>query len=455
MMQKLYNMLPVFLQSFLISLAGIKLNATRYGRNYYKYRKFYKKFDTLPFAEKLAYQNQKLQDFIIYVNTHSPFYKDLYKDIDLTQIKSAHDLKILPAVNKDDLRQHMTDVATIPDSQGVVSRTGGTTGISLKVIISKDDMMHRMAMLDHFKSRLGFENRRMKRASFTSRHIIPPGQHEKKFWRYNMPSRQMLYSVYHLSDENMPYYIASLNKFKPHALDSNLAPIRDLATYMRRHNIRLDFKLKAIFPTAETLTRFDRRLFKEVFDVDTFDQYASGEGAPFITECPHGTLHIEMASGIFEHFDKVSPEVLVTSFTTHGTPLLRYKIGDAVIMSDQTTCPCGIESLIAKEIIGRRADFLYTTSLAKVYNISSLVKNIPNAVIKMQVLQDKVGHVTALLQVDPDKFEPAHEDIFRRDFAYRIGADTVLTIHYVEDIAKEVSGKFRLVKNTVALEILK
>ena len=46
-------------------------------------------------------------------------------------------------------------------------------------------------------------------------------------------------------------------------------------------------------------------------------------------------------------FEKESNEVLVTSFTTHGTPLIRYRIGDALIFDHtQNSCECGMESPI-------------------------------------------------------------------------------------------------------------
>ena len=55
------------------------------------------------------------------------------------------------------------------------------------------------------------------------------------------------------------------------------------------------------------------------------DQYASSEGAPFIFECPHGKMHIDITSGVFEVLDESGNdadmgELVVTSFSTRGTP---------------------------------------------------------------------------------------------------------------------------------------
>lgn len=76
----------------------------------------------------------------------------------------------------------------------------------------------------------------------------------------------------------------------------------DVAGYIERHRIKLEFTPIAIFPTSETLTKAGRELLERVFKCKVFDQYASSEGAPFVTECENQVLHMELASGVFEHF---------------------------------------------------------------------------------------------------------------------------------------------------------
>ena len=59
-------------------------------------------------------------------------------------------------------------------------------------------MMKRMAMFDHFKARVGFEHRAMKRATFNGKHIVPPAQTKKVFWRYNATCKQMIFSSFRI-----------------------------------------------------------------------------------------------------------------------------------------------------------------------------------------------------------------------------------------------------------------
>src|SRR5690606_32154656 len=128
-------------------------------------------------------------------------------------------LKRLPIVTKEMIRQNIDDVITIPKMGASVSNTGGTTGKSLTVYNRKEDGQKRMAVLDFFKMKHGFYNLKMKRATFMGKHIVPPNQKKKVFWRYNHATKQMVYSSFHLSEENIPHYVASLNRFKPDAID--------------------------------------------------------------------------------------------------------------------------------------------------------------------------------------------------------------------------------------------
>ena len=60
----------------------------------------------------------------------------------------------------------------------------------------------------------------------------------------------------------------------------------------------------AITTTAETLYDYQRSIIQEFFQCKVYNQYASSEGSPFITECKSGSLHVNMDSGIFEFLNK-------------------------------------------------------------------------------------------------------------------------------------------------------
>lgn len=453
-LEKVYDRSPIFFQNIMTSVAGYKKNRTRYGKTYYDYREFLIEFDEYSLEDKLAYQKEKLIDFIKYVHNHSPFYQELYKGIDFASINKLSDLKKLPVVDKELIREHNDRVMTVSRGNSVESRTGGTTGKSLNVRFTIEDYMKRMAMLDHFKSRVGFEHLKMRRATFNGKHIIPPSQKAKNFWRYNAACKQMIYSSFNITEENMKYYVESLNKFKPHAIDGFFTSMLDIAGYIERHNIELTFQPVAIFPTSETLTDTGRELLERVFKCKVYDQYASSEGAPFVTECENQQLHVELASGVFEHYKEDSDEILVTSFTTHGTPLIRYKIGDTMnIYDNQFHCKCNNQSPLVKSIQGRKTDYLLRPDGAKIttVNIANAFKSIPNGIIRTQTIQNQIDEIIILLEVDTDKYKTEYDFIVRDEFFRRFGKDTEIVIKHVNEIPRESSGKFRMIKNNFVL----
>lgn len=453
LINKLYDRSPLWLQNVMVTAAGYRNNKSRYGKAYVEHMEFLRKFDALSVSEKTEYQRSELVRFLVYARDNSKFYKGLYKDVEISKVQSVEDLKQLPIVDKEMLRSSAGEVFTIPSKGAVEGHTGGTTGKSLVVLRTHEDMMKRMAMLDHFKERVGFAHRVMRRATFNGKHIVPPGQKKKVFWRYNHACKQMIYSSFHITEENARYYVESLNRFQPQALDGFFTCMIDIANYIERHAIKLEFQPVAIFPTSETLTQPGRELLERVFKCKVYDQYASSEGAPFVTECKNQKLHIELASGVFEHFEEGSDEVLVTSFTTHGTPLIRYRIGDSMRFSPEgVSCSCGMESPLVESIQGRRLDFLYTAEGAKINagNVANLFKNMPNALIRAQIKQVRLGEISVFLEVDKNVYKKEYDALLLDEFLHKFGGSTKVYIEHVDEIPRESSGKFRMIKNSVA-----
>jgi len=77
------------------------------------------------------FQNQKLQEQIKYLATHSKFYQDLFKkyQIDWQSIQTTEDLKLIPVTTKNDLQQCNFDFLCVPPTEIIdYSTTSGTLG---------------------------------------------------------------------------------------------------------------------------------------------------------------------------------------------------------------------------------------------------------------------------------------------------------------------------------------
>lgn len=450
-LQNLYEASPISLQHFMTSLAGFRNNYSRYGTVYREHREWLENFDKYSLEQKVSHQIEELNRFLEYAAAHSEYYSELLTTFAEQRIHSLTDMHRIPLLEKDILRTDIDRIMTVPLRGSIVTRTGGTTGKTVTVRFTREDFMKRMAMLDHFKARAGFEHRKMRRATFTPKNIIPAKQTKQIFWRYNRACKQMLYSVSHLRQKNLHSYVESLNAFKPHAIDGFFSGMLDVANYMERNSIQPAFRPVALFPTSETITDSGRRTLERVFGAKVYDQYAASEGAPFVTECAYGSLHIEHSSGIFEELDSVSHEIAVTSFTTHGTPLIRYRIGDSMVLSDATDCDCGIESLVVERIEGRKDDYLFRADGERVYSslMNNLFKDLPNSVKKAQAIQATQDSITLLLEIDEKRYTSQDSDTIRRAFYQIFEETTELEIKPVTEIPREKSGKHRLIKNLI------
>lgn len=218
---------------------------------------------------------------------------------------------------------------------GVVN-TSGTTGSPMR--IAMDSMVLQstrgewlryyawMGLPLHFRS-----------VRLSGRIIIPPLRRYPPFWVYNTAAKQLVMSSYYLTEGNLPAYIDKLNAFKPMLIDGYPSAFYVLAGYILRKKTRLSLRPQAISLTAETLMDHQRSAIEEAFGCKVYNQYASSEGALWIVECYRGHCHLWLDTGVFEFINRQSmdgetdiSEIVMTSFRSFKTPLIRYQIGDWV-----------------------------------------------------------------------------------------------------------------------------
>lgn len=443
-----YERLPINVQNLMMSIYGVYLSRVRYGKYYKRMLKVLEGVDEKNVNTVKKLQNKRFLNFFHYAVNNSPFYQEFYKDVDLSKVRSVNDLGVLPIVEKETLRSHISEVYTIDKKDAIVSHTGGTTGKSLEVLYTKRDLQERMAYL-HFWEKSHGVHEGDRRASFNGRQFVSRNQEKKIFWRYNYIRKQMLYSTFNLTDENLPYYIDSLNQFKPQVVNGFVSAIFEIANYINKNHIRMEFKPKVVFTTSETLLPYQRKAIQDAFRCPVRDQYASSEGAPLITECKCGKLHYNLYTGVIESLDtETGTEMLVTGFNTHGTPLIRYRIGDMWETSEES-CECGSAYPVIKSIEGRKVDYLVSKQYGKISlsHLADVIKGLPNSIINMQFIQKDLSKIVVKIVVDQQKFTEHDKTSIINEMEYRFGSDMEFETQIVDKIDREKSGKYSLIKN--------
>lgn len=443
--ESLVRFSPHLIQNLAITLFNVYQYKVRHGGSYSDFREYYQRADS--FSERKLEQeiNIKKNEFFTYVLNKSEWYEKVKLD-NLNQVN---------VLEKEDIINNLDRIKTISESEGIVSLTGGTTGASMKVIYTKKDMQERFAILDHFRAQHGYELGK-KTAWFSGKNLITQQDIKKGICsHYDFINKIRFYSTFLINEKNFDVYWKSLNEFQPEFLVGFPSSVFEICQIAKAKGLKYTGKAKVFFPTAETVLSEHRHVISEVLGCKLVDQYASSEGAPFILECSAGHLHIHPLTGIFEVVDdNLKPaqagQILVTSFTTHGTPLIRYRIGDSITLADSTKkCVCGSIFPLVERIEGRTNDYILSPTHGKVNlgNISNSTKD-TKGIVCFQLIQDKVDHVEVKIVVN-NEFDNKQESNFISALRERVGNDIQLNIRYVESIEKEKSGKFRIVKNLI------
>jgi len=309
------------------------------------------------------------------------------------------------------LRKNIDDIVTIKHrDKAIVSKTGGTTGKSLKIYFTEEDVQERFAMLDNFRGKHGYKLGK-RTAWFSGKNLLTGRDIRKsRFWKTDAVYKVRYYSTFHVKNEYLKHYVENLIKFRPEFIVGFPSTILEIAKFGLQHNFNFpDRTVKAIFPTAETLLEEMYEVIEKFFKAKIFNQYASSEGAPFIFECKNGNLHLELQSGVFEVLDDndqpaKSGRLIVTSFTTEGTPLIRYDIGDTITLEDEDKiCTCGNNNPLVKEILGRIDDYVFSPENGKINlgNVSNTLKD-TKGIVRFQAIQNNLNKIE-LLVIKDDK----------------------------------------------------
>lgn len=455
MKEKVYQLLPDFLQNFMVYIYNRQAYKRRYGGEYKNFRKEKKENRTLSLEELKEYQKNRYSEFIKFVIQNSEYYKNSIGNIE--HVESIDNISSLPIVNKEVLRNNIGSITVKTSEQLEKSKTGGTTGKSLEVKFFFRDSQERFAFLDDFRSRFGYELGK-KTAWFSGKNLLTSRDVNKNvFWKTDFVHHVRYYSTFHIKDDYLKYYVEDLIRFAPEYLVGFPSTILEIAKYGIANGY--DFpenKVKAVFPTAETITDETRYYIEKFFKTKLYNQYASSEGAPFIIECEKGNLHLELQTGVFEVLDEnnqpaQSGRLVVTSFNTAATPLVRYDIGDSITLEDaDKKCTCGNNNPLVKEILGRIDDFIYSVENGKINlgNVSNTLKD-TKGIIRFQAVQNKLDELELYVVIDQEIYSKQIEKVFLSNWRDRVGDVMKIQINYVNEIPVEGSGKFRIVKNNI------
>jgi len=459
-MRRLYDALPVFAQELACGWEGRRRLRERFTPHFHATLAAWDAGWDAPAPAQRAAQARALARLVEHARTRTDHWAALPPPHpgDDPEEAIARTLASIPPLDKETLRTRGAALRArgMREAELVLLRTSGTTGTALEIWQTRDRLAEWYAVAWRQRRRAGVA---LDDPHFTfgGQPIVPLAAERPPFWRRNRPGRQVLFSTYHLAPRFLPAYVDAVHRLParyvqgyPSALQVVAAALLDAGRPFAPG------RLRAVFPSSETLLPFQRATLERAFAAPVLDYYSSAETAVAMTGCGRGRLHVDSEFCLVEVEDGVRGEedgvpcetgpLLVTGLGTDAMPLLRYRIGDVGTRA-LSPCPCGRPGDSYLRVDGRIEDYVVTPDGRRIGRMDHVFKD-QLEVAEAQFVQD-AADALVLLVVPRPGYGDTTERQLREAVRGRVGDALRLEIRRVERIPREPNGKLRAVRSRV------
>jgi len=444
----IYNSSPIFLQNIFLSILGYQNKKRRFNEVFYRKLDFLKESQWFSRTELENYQDAIFVKLIEHAYDTVPYYRNSMKKLGLAprDVKSKEELK-LPILTKEAVSSNYHNLISCSFKDLISGHTSGTTGTSLRLVYTGEAFENEYSVVWRMRNWFGV-NIQDECATFGGRLIVPELQKKPPFWRHNCIGKQTLFSLYHITLDNLAYYVEELRRKKFVYYQGYPSSIFLIASYINEQGISFDNPPKVIFTSSETLFEYQRKTIEEAFKTKVYDRYGNSEFCCSIVQCEQGNYHVDMEFGIVEIVpleetsDYIKGKLICTGFANWAMPFIRYDIGDVITVSKEK-CPCGRESTVVKQIDGRIEDYIVTADSKRIGRMDHIFKDMVN-IKESQIIQDDIKSIKVNI-VKRDGYTQKDEKQLMKEFHQRLGNQTDIEFVYVKEIPREANGKFRAV----------
>ncbi len=427
----------------------------------------------MPPRERLALQQNRLRELIQYVKMNSPYFSELYKDVD-----SNTPLEALPTTSKGDLMTHFdtwvtdrsitrqkveaftSDLSNIGkklDGKCLVYTTSGSTGYPC-IVLYDDTTINVSSAIGVARSfaRKQDVQRFMRHGGRTMALFADNG-----FYlgcgsvRYNQ--RKMPWKRHKLKtcDVRMPIeqIVENLNTFQPSMLGSYPTFLEIIASEQEKGNLNIHPAI--IMTGGEHLYADVRERLSRVFGCYVQTNYSCTEGGTMACECIEKHFHINDDWVILEAVDEnhqpvpygtQSSKVLLTNLANSLCPFIRFEITDRIVIHNEP-CPCG-STRPWLTLEGRTDDILTFENGVRIAPLSlyALMKEI-HGIQRFQLIQMEGNNLELRLETKDKQqiFEAAKQKL--TDYLRQSGIDAQIYLSDKAPQAHPISGKFKHIQS--------
>lgn len=456
LLSQVYSILPTGLQSVACTADGYRRSLGSFTPYFHETLDTWEKRVNDPGGVQRERQWELLNQLIERARKQVPYYRFLPPVIDTGEAASSikETLAKIPPLEKAVYRARPRDFV----SRDVASRrlqmrsTSGTTGTALPVWHTSERIAEGYAAVWRQRRHFGVQIEDPV-INFTGQVIVPLTQQDPPFWRQDYLSGMTLFSMYHLSQRNLPAYIDEIHSAPASYVHGYPSVLHLVSRAMVESNRCLAAgQLKGVFTHSESVLAFQRETIEEAFGAPIRDYYHSTEETVSMTACDLGRLHVDMEYGIVEVEPVEETEtyvrgpLIVTGLGAVATPFIRYRIGD-VGTRLKDTCECGRPGDVFLDIDGRIEDYVSTPDGRLVGRLDHIFKE-QYEIEEAQIIQRNVDSISVRV-VAGDRFSDKHRKNLEREVHARLGTRIHVDIELVETIPREPNGKLRAVKSLI------
>lgn len=331
----------------------------------------------LSIAQLQNYQMGKFRESFEHVKSHSRFYREYLRGIESESIRSMEDVAHVPFTEPGMLTDHPNDFLCV--SPGEISRivalsTSGTMGRPKRIAFTPDDQELTVDFFHHGMMTLADSSDRVV--------IFMPGKTEGSVGDLLCRGLSRLGCESILFGPIADYDRALKTLMDEQAtcavgIPSQLFALSKISTEQ--------VHLKSVLLSTDYASQAVIDSLKQAWGCEVYDHYGMTEmGLGGAVECAaHQGYHLRDADLLFEIIDPVSGrpvadgeygEVVFSTLTRRGMPLIRYRTGDSSRFIAQP-CPCGSVLKRLERISGRvnQGVMLYDGSVISIAQLDEII----------------------------------------------------------------------------------
>jgi len=376
-------------------------------------------------------QFEKLKATLIHAYEHTKYYKRKFDECGFNayNFTSTSELNKIPLLQRKDIAENFTDLQADNITDYYKSTTGGSSGVSLNILLDKDSIYRERAFIYHFWSKCGYDYKISKIASFRGGIDFNSKTH-----RHNPLYNEIQLNPCLINKDTVNKYFLLIEKFKPQFLHGLPSAIYSFCKYAGQSGIDLGNKYKAVLFISENVYEYQRQFIEQSLGCKSYAYYGHTERSVFAEQVGEGYHFNDCYS--YVEFDDKSSNIITTGFINRKMPLIRYELDDSIIQIPGT----GLY-----EITGHRDGLLYgknneIISAASLYIHDSTMDKVAN----QQFIQEYPG-IVKMLVCPINELTEGDRKLIEKYYQDKLGSAIDIEVEVAKDLIFTKRGKLPLI----------